>query len=83
MKAAGARAAATSRSRQRDARSGSGCVVGSVARLVGREVQPHFGAKMRKELAVGGSASNFDDVYDGFIDEWALERSPGFRSHAG
>jgi len=39
-------------------------------------VQPHFGAKLRKSLAVGGSARNFDDVYDGFIDEWALERSP-------
>ena len=46
------------------------------ARLLGREVQPHFGAKLRKALGVAGEARSFDDVYDGFIDEWALDGSP-------
>jgi asparagine synthase (glutamine-hydrolysing) len=49
---------------------------GQAARLLRRDVQPHFGTKLRKALALGGSARRFDDVYDGFIDEWALERSP-------
>jgi asparagine synthase (glutamine-hydrolysing) len=31
---------------------------------------------MRKALVVGGTAHSFDDVYDGFMDEWSLERSP-------
>jgi len=48
----------------------------TAARLLGREVQPHFGAKIRKALAVGALARSFDDVYDGFINEWALEDSP-------
>ena len=54
----------------------SGASWGSAARLLGRDVQPHFGAKMRKALAVGGAARSFEDVYEGFVDEWALERSP-------
>ena len=49
---------------------------GTAAGLLGREVQPHFGAKLRKALAVAGAARSFDDVYDSFIDEWALDRSP-------
>jgi asparagine synthase (glutamine-hydrolysing) len=39
-------------------------------------VQPHFGAKIKKALAVGGAARSFDDVYDSFLDEWAFEQSP-------
>ena len=46
------------------------------AGMLGREVQPHFGAKVKKALAVGGAARSFDDVYDSFLDEWAFERSP-------
>jgi asparagine synthase (glutamine-hydrolysing) len=53
-----------------------GAAWGSAAGLLGREVQPHFGAKLRKALAVAGTARSFDDVYDSFIDEWALDRSP-------
>jgi len=56
---------------------------GTAARLLRREVQPHFGAKLRKALAVGRSARSFDDVYDGFIDEWALERSPVIGASGG
>ena len=44
--------------------------------VLGREVQPHFGSKMRKALSVGGSAQTFDDVYDSFLDEWVFEASP-------
>jgi asparagine synthase (glutamine-hydrolysing) len=46
------------------------------ASALGRQVQPHFGAKVRKALAVGGAARSFDDVYDSFLDEWAFEGSP-------
>lgn len=46
------------------------------AALLGREVQPHFGSKLRKAMAVAGTAQNFEDVYDSFIDQWAFERSP-------
>ena len=38
--------------------------------------QPHFGAKLNKALRLAGSARRFDDVYAGFLDEWALEPSP-------
>jgi asparagine synthase (glutamine-hydrolysing) len=48
----------------------------AAARLLGREVKPHFGAKLRKALAVAGAARGFDDVYDSFVDEWAMQRSP-------
>lgn len=55
------------------------------AQLLRREAQPHFGSKLRKAFAVGGSACSFDDVYDGFMDEWAFERSPvvGVSARAG
>jgi asparagine synthase (glutamine-hydrolysing) len=46
------------------------------ASTLGRQVQPHFGAKVRKGLAVAGTARDFDDVYDSFLDEWAFEASP-------
>jgi asparagine synthase (glutamine-hydrolysing) len=48
----------------------------SAARLLGREVQPHFGTKLRKALGVAGNARSFDHVYDSFVDEWALDGSP-------
>ena len=54
----------------------------SAARLLAREVQPHFGTKLRKALGVAGSARSFGDVYDSFIDEWALERSPALGASA-
>jgi asparagine synthase (glutamine-hydrolysing) len=38
--------------------------------------QPHFGAKVQKALRIAGSARSFDDVYNSFLDEWSLERSP-------
>ena len=37
---------------------------------------PNFGAKVQKALRVAGSARNLDDVYESFLDEWALEPSP-------
>ena len=37
---------------------------------------PNFGAKVQKGLRVAGSAGKFDDVYESFLDEWALEPSP-------
>ena len=37
---------------------------------------PNFGAKVQKALRVAGSARGFDDVYNGFLDEWDLESSP-------
>jgi asparagine synthase (glutamine-hydrolysing) len=37
---------------------------------------PNFGAKVQKALRVAGSARGFDDVYESFLDEWALEPSP-------
>ena len=53
------------------------------AGLLGREVQPHFGAKIRKALAVGGAARSFDDVYDTFLNEWAFGDSPVIGAQAG
>ena len=53
------------------------------AALLGREVQPHFGTKVRKALAVGGTARTFDDVYDNFLDEWAFEENPVRGATAG
>jgi asparagine synthase (glutamine-hydrolysing) len=38
--------------------------------------QPHFGAKVQKALRIAGNARSFDDVYNSFLDEWSLERSP-------
>ena len=52
------------------------------AAMLGRRVQPHFGAKLRKALAVGGTARSFDDVYDHFLDEWGVGVSP-VRGSAG
>ena len=46
------------------------------ARSLGRNVQPHFGTKTRKAFRIGGHARSFDDVYDGFLDEWVFEQSP-------
>ena len=46
------------------------------ADLAGRRSQPNIGTKLQKALRVGGTARAFDDVYAGFIDEWALEASP-------
>ena len=37
---------------------------------------PNFGAKVQKALRVAGSARAFGDVYESFLDEWALEPSP-------
>jgi asparagine synthase (glutamine-hydrolysing) len=37
---------------------------------------PNLGAKVQKALRVAGSARKFDDVYESFVDEWALEPSP-------
>ena len=37
---------------------------------------PNFGAKVQKALRVAGPARRFDDVYESFLDEWALEPSP-------
>ena len=48
----------------------------AMARLFGRDVPPHFGAKIRKGIAVAGAARSFDDVYDSFVDEWAMQHSP-------
>jgi asparagine synthase (glutamine-hydrolysing) len=48
----------------------------AMARLSGRDVPPHFGAKIRKGIAVAGEASSFDDVYNSFVDEWAMQESP-------
>lgn len=36
----------------------------------------HFGAKVQKALRLAGSVRSFDDVYNSFLDEWSLERSP-------
>lgn len=45
---------------------------------------PNFGAKVQKALRVAGSARSFGDVYESFLDEWALEPSPvvGVRTSA-
>jgi asparagine synthase (glutamine-hydrolysing) len=48
----------------------------ATARLLGREVPPHYGAKIRKAVAVAGEARGFDDVYDSFVDEWSMQKSP-------
>ena len=53
------------------------------AGMIGRRVQPHFGTKVKKALAVGGIARSFDDVYDHFLDEWALGTSPVRSAGAG
>ena len=53
------------------------------AAMLGRDVQPHFGAKVRKALAVGGAARSFNDVYDSFLDEWAFESSPVLGAEPG
>ncbi|HMI41518.1 MAG TPA: asparagine synthase (glutamine-hydrolyzing) [Sphingomicrobium sp.] len=37
---------------------------------------PNFGAKFQKALRVAGRARAFGDVYESFLDEWALEPSP-------
>jgi asparagine synthase (glutamine-hydrolysing) len=44
---------------------------------------PNFGAKVQKALRVAGSARRFDDVYESFLDEWALEPSPVLGSAPG
>lgn len=49
--------------------------------LVGRR-QPHFGVKIQKALRIAGSARTFDDVYNGFLDEWSNESSPVRGSHS-
>jgi asparagine synthase (glutamine-hydrolysing) len=43
--------------------------------LPGRR-QAHFGGKVQKALRVAASASNFDEVYCSFLDEWSHEPSP-------
>jgi asparagine synthase (glutamine-hydrolysing) len=43
---------------------------------------PNFGAKVQKALRVVGSARGFDDVYESFLDEWALEPSPVIGANA-
>lgn len=48
----------------------------AMARLSGQDVPPHFGAKIRKGIAVAGDARGFDDVYNSFVDEWAMQGSP-------
>ena len=37
---------------------------------------PNFGAKVQKALRIAGGARTFDEVYESFLDEWALEPSP-------
>lgn len=46
------------------------------ARLVRPDLPPHIGAKIRKGIAVASDARSFDDIYDSFVDEWAMEQSP-------
>lgn len=37
--------------------------------------QPHFGAKMQKALKLAGAGA-YDEIYDRFLDEWAVEGAP-------
>jgi asparagine synthase (glutamine-hydrolysing) len=37
---------------------------------------PQFGAKVRKSLQMAGQARGLQDLYTGFLDEWAGEGSP-------
>jgi asparagine synthase (glutamine-hydrolysing) len=54
-------------------------------RLTGRRRPPHFGSKVQKALRTMGNAASLDDVFDTFLDEWAMEASPviGGESLAG
>jgi asparagine synthase (glutamine-hydrolysing) len=46
------------------------------ASLLPGDRQPGFGSKVQRGLTVAASASSLDDVYRGFLDEWAGRRSP-------
>jgi len=48
----------------------------SMARVVGRRPQPHFGGKIQKSFRVMGRAASTDDLLGGFLDEWREEGSP-------
>ena len=48
----------------------------SAASLLPGTRQPHVGSKIQKALRVAGSARDFDDVYNSFLDEWVLEGTP-------
>ena len=69
----------------RPLRSATGQMLGAVpasfwegaADFVGRKSrQPHFGAKISKTLRTMAAASDGDDLYDSFVDEWFGEESP-------
>jgi asparagine synthase (glutamine-hydrolysing) len=38
--------------------------------------QPHVGAKIYKGLGIAGSASDLGDLYNRFLAEWSVQRSP-------
>ena len=65
-------------------RAGLGRTLGAVPpafwngliRLGARGAPPHLGAKVRKGLRVAGAARDFDQLFAGFLDEWAGEPSP-------
>jgi asparagine synthase (glutamine-hydrolysing) len=46
------------------------------ARMTGGGSQPFIGARIQKGLRIAQSASNIDDIYLNFIDEWSQEASP-------
>jgi asparagine synthase (glutamine-hydrolysing) len=44
--------------------------------VLGGQVPPYFGAKVRKTLRTIGGARGLDDVFATFLDEWADDGSP-------
>jgi len=49
---------------------------GAASNMLPGRRQPHFGSKVQKGLRIAGRANSLDDVYNSFLDEWSLERSP-------
>jgi len=46
------------------------------ADLLPGEYQPHIGGKLQKALLVGAEATSLAELYDRFLDEWAVQESP-------
>lgn len=47
-----------------------------LAQLVDRNGSPFAGARIQKGLRIAQSASNLDDIYLNFLDEWSQEEQP-------
>jgi asparagine synthase (glutamine-hydrolysing) len=56
---------------------------GTASALLPGSRAPHFGGKIQKALRVAGSARQFSDIYESFIDEWNQEGSPVLQSTGG